>query len=573
MFRFFLVPLRQCRRKIGTLLFSLLVVTLAQSVFLLLAGPVLNALFSQEQEILRISLRFLPDWQFSRSVFLVWLPVFISVTGIIKAIGSYFYRRSQSYISLWMAKYLRQELFAAVLAQPYSVFQRKSSAQWMSIIMNNTFLLQTRFSDIMTCLIKNSAQIIGCVVVLALIHFPSAVILVILALVIAFLLRALSRSIAWFARDYQEKLEAVTAKLLDIRKRFEFIKSQEGEQLESDDFSRHNQNYYRSIRRSIFIRSGLSPGSEFVGIIIFALVLLLINYQLWLVASPQVMIIQFLIALGFILKPVKNFSDQVSNLQETKGALISCMKILEKNKKRIREIKSEKKIKKDFTIANLSVSYAKNEKIIFARLPIVFGRITALIGDSGAGKTTLAKVLAGLIRPDGWQCEHTQAEIGANVSYASQNPFLFQDTIAANLGYGLPEGELPLDRYLKIFELQKKITTEFDPLAPELSGGQVQKLTVIRTLLRPASIIVLDEIAAAIDMEMEKKIILILKGIAHRENKFVLVITHRQQLLPTFDQVWYKAGGNAQLLCGTHSELWAGHESYRQFCQTSHDHP
>ncbi len=575
--KFFLPPLLACKKQLYLLLFSLFIITLMQAMFLLLTGPMLTLLFSAPDTTMPLvhlsplAARLLPELNLPRAFLLLWLPVLLALTGLVKSASAYLFRYCQNYISLWMAKHLRQKLCAAIVAQPYTIFTRKPTAHWMSIIMNDTYLLQTRFSDIMTCFIRNAAQICTCVVVLALLHYPSALSLLVIAVVLTFILRHTSRRIVAFAEEYQAKLATLSAQVLDLRKRFDFIRTQGGAQLEMQKFADSSHAYYRAVRRSILIRTGLSPLSEFVGVAVFATVVLLINQGLWLLDSAPVTIVQFLVALGMILKPLRNLTEQLSSWQETRGALQACCRILATPPPKLEKISNLNKLCDDFIIERVVIPCDTDNKLVFSSLPIKFGTITALVGSSGAGKSSLAKVLAGLITPSQWQCPHDLNTLSQHVSYAGQKPFLFHDTLQNNLCYGLEEDtetQAKIAHYLQVLQLEKDLCSIFNPLTPELSGGQTQKLTLVRALLRPAPILVLDEITAAIDMAMERTIIDELHTLARREHRWVLVITHRQQLLPAFDCVWL-ARRDRPLLQGKHTELLAQHRVYRDFVHTS----
>ena len=575
--KFFLPPLLDCKKYIVLLFATLLIIMLTQAMFLILTGPIMTLLLSAKQTTLQLkqltplATNLLPDVNLPRSFFLTWLPIILALTGIIKSTCAFLFRHCQNYISLWLAKHLRQEVFAATVNQPYTVFLQQPTAHWMSIIMNNMFLLQTRFSDIMTCFIRNTAQVCTCIVVLAFIHYPSAIALVILALLLTFILRHLSQHIATFATDYQAKLADISTQVLDLRRRFEFIRSQGGTNLEIQHFDRSSHAYYHAIRRSILIRTGLSPLAEFVGVILFAAIILLINQRLLLTNTTPTIIVQFLVALGMTLKPLRNFTDQLSSLQETRGALQTCLNILTTQQTTPPPTTTTHLAPQDFIIKHIAITYPNEDNdITFTNLPIKFGTVTALIGSSGAGKSSLAKTLAGLITPSQWQCQYDLTTLSQHVSYAGQKPFLFHDTLQDNLCYGLQKNSTTHTRiayYWNLLKLNKDLNDTFNPLTPELSGGQMQKLTIIRALLRPAPILVLDEITAAIDMAMEQEIITELKHIAQQEQRWILLITHRQQLLPTFNHIWF-AQRNQPLLQGKHTELMQQQTAYRNFCHS-----
>ena len=125
---FFLPPLLACKKQLALLFFSLLIITLMQAMFLLLTGPVLTLLFSEPNaslplaQLSPLAARLLPDISFPRTFFLLWLPVLLALTGMLKSACAYLFRYCQNYISLWMAKHLRQELCAAIIAPALHVF-------------------------------------------------------------------------------------------------------------------------------------------------------------------------------------------------------------------------------------------------------------------------------------------------------------------------------------------------------------------------------------------------------------------------------------------------------------------
>jgi ATP-binding cassette subfamily C protein CydC len=203
------------------------------------------------------------------------------------------------------------------------------------------------------------------------------------------------------------------------------------------------------------------------------------------------------------------------------------------------------------------------------------GCAVAVIGPSGAGKSTLLKTLGGLIAPLSWTGPETWTQTAAAASMVSQEPFLFDDTVDANLRYGLgPDEEPSLDdvaRALATVNLSAEIAalplglaTPVRAIGSNVSGGQLQRLCIARGLLRDRPLWLLDEATSAIDPRTEREITQRVIAACRAQGRVLLSVTHRLQFLAEYDEIWFVEAGELRLR-GTHAELLAD-ARYRRYC-------
>ena len=187
------------------------------------------------------------------------------IAGCIQAAATYAYQWLQSRLALKVAKEYREELFGAVLRKSYQDLEHGAAGRWMSLIINDVLYLQNRFSDILASFVRDGVMIIACFIVIMVVHWPTAVILAVLTPLLMGGMGQTGGRIAKYTVEMQKHLGRIAAAVLDIRRRFAFIRAQHGENHEERRFATINNDYYRSIRRSLFIRSSFAPAVEFLG--------------------------------------------------------------------------------------------------------------------------------------------------------------------------------------------------------------------------------------------------------------------------------------------------------------------
>ncbi len=566
---------------------ALVLLSFAQALFLLLTGPLfktmLGAIRQTEIPLLALApkqlakhLGFLDGIVLAQKDVMRYLPLTLLVVGGLQALASYFYQYNQQALTLYVGSRYRDKLFAAILRQPYERLLLRSAGEWMSLVMNDVTYLQSRMSDLLTGLVKDTTVVISALGSLYFIHWPTAVLLTLLAVPLMFGTGRTGKRISHYAEGWQKSLARMAAALLEMRKRFEFIRAQQGERTEKARFHELNESYYKNIVRSIFIRSAFAPGLELLGFLMLALVIWLVGKG-WmgedLVKAGE--LLQFLMTLGIIIRPLKSMGEQISRLQETRGIIQRSLDTFA-DVEGFQTPKTEPVLRPVPSIAldQLSLRYGEGFRLEAKGLQVKAGESVAIIGPSGGGKSTLLKALSGLYEPQVWTGAPSWREVSDNASLVSQKPFLFSGSVRDNLAYGLSGvGDEAMREALNFVNLTgelelkgQSLDTALDFLQSPLSGGQMQRMTIARGFLRPHGLLLMDEITSAIDPAAEE---LITRRVVERskaERRILLYVTHRLSQLEIFDQVWFCEQGRLTIF--KEPKEWQKSDRVQRFLET-----
>jgi len=427
--------------------------------------------------------------------------------------------------------------------------------------------------------------VLGCFSVLVFVHWPSALVLGLLSPLIAFGMGRTGKRIAKFAEIYQRELGRIAASILDFRSRFDFIRSQQGEEVEHQGFASISLAYYQMIRRSIMVRSAFAPVLEFIGFAIFASAVFAIGRGYLGNFTPDLML-QFFVALGLLLRPLREIGEQLARLHETKGALKDSLSVFESmlehaTAKSVQALGPDAQGEPSAAVVSLAkIQAGMDGQCRFAAefLELSPGQSIAIIGPSGAGKSTLLKTLAGLVNPIAWEANCDWASFARRVSMVSQEPFLFDDSLRLNLIYGLTESQIPSETELwqalnkvniaeEVKSWPQGLDTRLRAIGSNVSGGQLQRLVIARAILRHRPYWLLDEATAAVDARSERDITLRLIDATRLEQRVLIAVTHRLTWLGAFDQVWFVENGRVSMR-GAHQNLLA-EPRYRDFVASS----
>ena len=231
-----------------------------------------------------------------------------------------------------------------------------------------------------------------------------------------------------------------------------------------------------------------------------------------------------------------------------------------------------KKIRGEIEFDNLVFGYSDQKKVIKGfNLKIAPGQTVAFVGETGAGKTTIASLLlrfydplSGRILVDGINIrQYKQQELRRNIGIVQQDVFLFSDSVTHNIAYAKPEAEqsevenaarlAAADKFIE--ELPNKYATEIGERGVKLSGGQKQRLAIARVFLKNPPIVILDEATSSLDNYTEKLIQESLDKLA--ENRTTLIIAHRMSTIKNADKIIVLNNGEVAEI-GTHSTLMSG---------------
>lgn len=541
-----------------------MLLSVSQGLFVLMTGPLfksmLGAVEKSEIRVLDLLpaqaaqyLSFLSGIVLPQATVIHYLPLSILLVGMLQALAGFFYQFNQQALTLYVGSRYREKLFAAILKQPLERLLLRSAGEWMSLVMNDVSYLQSRMSDLLTGLVKDSVQVLSSLAALYFIHWPTGVLLTILSLPLLMMTGKTGKKISHYAAGWQKNLAKMASAVLEMRKRFEFIRAQAGEKAELERFHVLNQGYYKNIVRSILIRSAFAPGLELLGFLMLASVILALGHGYMgqeLVKAGE--LLQFLLILGTIIRPLRSIGEQVASLHETRGIIQRSLETFSS----VEEFQTPNtaavlQVLPSLTLDELAVSYGEGFRLAAREIHVKAGESVAIIGPSGGGKSTLLKCLGGLYAPKTWAGSPGWSIIRDNSCLVSQKPFLFSGTIRDNLNYGVEaQSDSKLKEVLSFVSLSQELEmkgqsldTEVDFLQSPLSGGQMQRMTIARGFLRPHSLLLMDEITSAIDPAAEEVITKRVVERARLEKRILLYVTHRLSQLEIFDQVWFCESG------------------------------
>jgi ATP-binding cassette subfamily B protein len=233
----------------------------------------------------------------------------------------------------------------------------------------------------------------------------------------------------------------------------------------------------------------------------------------------------------------------------------------------------------EIEVKALDFAYPKSERKVLSELTfhIAAGENVGIIGRTGSGKTTIADLLVraynvadGTLFLDGKDINTlTVHSVRKNIAYVPQDNFLFGDTIANNIAFGLKEGGMPeIERAATLADVKddvdlfpQKFQTVLGERGTRVSGGQKQRIAIARALVKDSPILILDDSLSAVDTDTERVILSNLRNT--RKGKTTLVISHRISTVLNMDKIIYLQNGTA-IAVGTHEELYENCLPYRE---------
>jgi ATP-binding cassette, subfamily B, bacterial MsbA len=509
------------------------------------------------------------------SIHNVWTMVAVGILAVffVKGLCDYCANYLINYVGYSAVTDLRQTVFDRVVHQDAHFFEANSTARVMSSIMNDLEKIQLALSQILADWLRQSFTALGLLAVVLQTDWKLATVsLTVLPFVLLPTLR-LGRRIRRTTRNAQDNAAELNQVLQETLSGHQVVKSFGAEDVESNRFRDRAERLRNSNLRYVAQQAIASPVIEFFGAVTIVGLLTYARLQIKAGSMTTGEFSSFVIALLMLYEPVKRLAGIHNIFQQALGASQKVFEYLDRDQQ-VKEKPGAAKLarfEKELHFEHVSFRYPSvpdGFMLDSIELQMQRGQVVALVGSSGAGKTTLANlvprfydVTGGAVRIDGRDVRDLRlASLRDKISIVAQDTFLFNDTVAANIGYGLRNASLEqihqAARNAMAEEFISRLPQGYDTVIGErgtkLSGGQRQRLAIARALLKNAPILILDEATSHLDSESERLVQSALQNLmAHRT---VIVIAHRLSTVRRADKIVVLDQGRIAET-GTHDQL------------------
>ena len=513
---------------------------------------------------------------------IIIIPLMIIIAFTTKGLSLYFAKATMISVGEEIKKKLQFDMINTLIKTDTQIIDKKHSGKFISNLTYDVTHITNLLSNAILTLFKDSLTLIGLLTVMFLQNWKLALISIVMIPLASISAKTLGKRISKVTTEAQEKSGYLTTYLVELFKNHKLIKIFQKENLEinrADEYLSQLKDKNKKIQ-TVFVR--LSPIME---ILTGFMVAVLIFYSGKLMSKGEVDInnfFSFLAAMMLAYQPVRSLSTLNMIINQGLSAASRILPVIDQ-KNEIKNSESAKPlIIKDAGINfnNVNFSYEKNEGPTLQSINLKFegGKMTSLVGHSGSGKSTILNLIpriydaksGDIIIDDQSIYDSTIVSLRSEISMVSQETTLFDDTIKNNIKYGRQEASD--DEVIKVAKLSycdefiNSLPNKFDTLIGEngvrLSGGEKQRLSIARAMMKQSSIILLDEATSSLDSETESKIQEALKVLT--KNKTTIVIAHRLSTILNSNNIYVIDSGKI-VDNGKHEDLMINSELYKNF--------
>lgn len=511
--------------------------------------------------------------------FMAWAPLFVIVCFIIRGLFHFLSNYCLAWVGNNVVTDLRQRIFEHVMSMPVSYHDKVSTGTLISKLTFDTEQVLQATSKSLLTLVQQGAFVVGLLIMMFWNSWQLSSIFLVITPIIAVIVTVVSRRFRKVSKNIQNAMGEVTKAAEQTFNGHKVVLTFDGQKRENERFYEINKQNRQQRMKMVATKSASVPIIQIIASFALAFVLYMANIDGFIENLTAGVFMGVVTYMTMLLRPLKLLTNVNSEFQKGMAASISIFELLDEDTEKDTGETQLVKANGQLQFKNVSFRYPGEEKqtLTNINLDAKSGETIALVGRSGSGKSTASSLLlrfydatSGEILIDDVNItSYRLKDLRKQFSYVSQQVVLFNDTLANNISYGLPNASRA-----SIEEAAKKAhVLEFAENFPEgldtnigdngalLSGGQRQRVAIARALLCDAPFLILDEATSALDTESERHIQDALKEL--QKNRTCIVIAHRLSTIENADNIIVMEQGEI-IEQGTHKTLLEANGAYAQ---------
>ncbi|WP_121613083.1 ABC transporter ATP-binding protein [Mesobacillus foraminis] len=508
----------------------------------------------------------------------------IGAVFLIQAIISGFSLYLLSFVGQKIVAGLRERMWKKMIKLPVSYFDKQSSGESVSRIVNDTSVVRDLISNHFPQFITGMISIIGAIIILLIMDWRMTLLMMISVPISLVIMLPLGRRMAKISRGLQNETATFTGQIQQTLSEIRLTKASTAEQKEEAKGLTGIENLLGYGLKEARIFALIGPSMYLVVMVVIVMIIAYGGIRVAEGSMSTGSLIAFLLYLFQIIMPITSFANFFTQLQKAKGATERIIDILELSSEDGQDGLDLDIRNLPISFKNVSFSYHSGERVLDnVSIEAQPGQMIAFAGPSGGGKTTIFGLLERFYQPGSGEIligPTPISQISLNswrgqIGYVSQESAMMAGTIRENLCYGLESSSHISDQQLwKVAEMAyadqfiqsfpKGLDTEVGERGVRLSGGQRQRIAIARAFLRDPKILMMDEATASLDSQSESVVQQALSRLM--EGRTTFVIAHRLATIVDADKIIFIEKGSVTGM-GTHEELAKSHPLYREFAQ------
>jgi ATP-binding cassette, subfamily B, bacterial MsbA len=560
---------------------------------LLLLGPILDRVLnpaSQSKNIFLINnpfthqpiflQQFMPE-RFTNAwtIVAVALVAATLLKGVLDYVGTYLV----NYAGYGLITDLRDDLYNRILRRSVAFFHKHTTGTLLSTLINDIEKVQVAMSSVLAEFLQQLFTFVFLSLFVIGLGGKLAWVLLLFVPVVLVSARRIGKRVRKTTRTGQDKLAEIQNILHETITGNRIVKAFGMERWEAVRFRGAAQRLFRANLRAVRAASISGPVMEFFGSIAIALLILLGRDQIKAGHMTPGIFVTFLIMVFRLYDPVRKFAQFNNNFQQALGASVSIFSFMdvEDDVKEKPHAKVVKKFRDSICFEHVSFAYEADENprpvLQDIDVEVKQGEVLAIVGSSGAGKSTMVHLIPRFFDPTGGRIlldgtdvrDLSLHSLRSLIAVVTQDTILFNDTVRNNIAYGQPHvSEAKVEEAARaaladefIREMPEGYNTLIGERGMRLSGGQRQRLAIARAILKDAPILILDEATSALDSESEALVQSAIQNLM--EGRTVFVIAHRLSTVRRANRIMVIENGTVADI-GPHDELMSRLGTYRR---------